>query len=339
MSNSTEHRAIRFFMSNSASSFPARSIGTMSMFFSSARFISSLSPSRIFSTQSYVMRAVERITPSQISCETIFPSPSKSIMQLKTSLSTPSLSEQMPFDSFSGSIGSTRSAKYTLVPRSIASRSSGDPSVTYSATSAICTKRRYPSAFFITEIASSKSFDVAPSTVTTTSPRKSRLFFSSASDTSFGIVAVSRITAEGKSSRSLYERITPIISARVSPSRPKTSAILQRIGLPSRIFATTLSPFCAFMPLNSTLIEPSPRSDELTLKPSNTPTTSVILRCNTFNTSHSPPPLWLLMTLTTTSSPWIAPKRSRAAMKRSSPPSFGIRNAKPFPLPCTLPST
>ena len=168
----------------------------------------------------------------------------------------------------------------------------------------MCTKSLYPFGFFTTEIASSKSFDVAPSTVTTMSSRKSRLPFSSASVTSSGIAAVSLITAAGKSSRSLYERITPIMSASVSPSFPSTSVILQRTGLPSIILATTLSPFCALTPpVNSTLTVPKPRSIEPTPKPSNTPTTSVTLRFSTFSTSHSPPPLRVPVTLATTSSP------------------------------------
>ena len=44
--------------------------------------------------------------------------------------STFGLSEQMPFDSFAGSIGITRSVKYTEVPREKASSSSGVPGVT-----------------------------------------------------------------------------------------------------------------------------------------------------------------------------------------------------------------
>ena len=51
------------------------------------------------------------------------PDGSMSMRQESVSRSSPSFSEQMPLDSSSGSMGMTRSAKYTLVPRSRASRS------------------------------------------------------------------------------------------------------------------------------------------------------------------------------------------------------------------------
>jgi hypothetical protein len=41
--------------------------------------------------------------------------------------STSGFSEQMPFDSFSGNIGTTRFGKYTEVPRNCASSSSALP--------------------------------------------------------------------------------------------------------------------------------------------------------------------------------------------------------------------
>ena len=57
----------------------------------------------------------------------LFTSPSSLtlIMQDRVSLSSPGTSEQIPFESRSGSIGITLSGRYTLVPRARASVSSG----------------------------------------------------------------------------------------------------------------------------------------------------------------------------------------------------------------------
>ena len=59
-----------------------------------------------------------------------FPFWSMFIIAEKVNLSVPLLSEQQPFESSSGSIGITLSAKYTEVPRSKASLSSSLPSRT-----------------------------------------------------------------------------------------------------------------------------------------------------------------------------------------------------------------
>ena len=55
---------------------------------------------------------------------------SSSISAEKASLSVPAFREHAPFESTSGSIGITRSAKYTDVPRLIASSSMAEPSFT-----------------------------------------------------------------------------------------------------------------------------------------------------------------------------------------------------------------
>ena len=56
-------------------------------------------------------------------------------------LDTHSFKEQIPLESLCGSIGMTRSTRYTLVPLFNASLSKADFSVTYWLTSAICTPR------------------------------------------------------------------------------------------------------------------------------------------------------------------------------------------------------
>ena len=50
--------------------------------------------------------------------------------QEKASFSSPAFNEQQPLDKASGSMGITRSAKYTEVPRCFASSSTRDPSFT-----------------------------------------------------------------------------------------------------------------------------------------------------------------------------------------------------------------
>ena len=60
----------------------------------------------------------------------VSPSGITRISQTMHRRSTSGLSEHSPFDSFSGSIGMTCCGKYTEVPRSCASRSSGEPGVT-----------------------------------------------------------------------------------------------------------------------------------------------------------------------------------------------------------------
>ena len=86
--------------------------------------------------------------------------------------------EHNPFDSASGSIGTTRSGKYTELPRSLASLSSGLPGRTYQDTSAIATIRCQPPSFFgsgscSAQTASSKSRASAPSMVTSGMRRRS----------------------------------------------------------------------------------------------------------------------------------------------------------------------
>ena len=58
------------------------------------------------------------------------PSLSKSIRQEKVSFSVPAFREHTPLDSASGSMGITRSAKYTEVPRRKASLSRALPAFT-----------------------------------------------------------------------------------------------------------------------------------------------------------------------------------------------------------------
>ena len=87
-------------------------------------------------------------------------------------------SHDNPFDSVSGSIGTTRSGKYTELPRSLASRSNGLPGRTYQDTSAIATSRCQPPLFFGSEscsaqTASSKSRASEPSMVTSGMRRRS----------------------------------------------------------------------------------------------------------------------------------------------------------------------
>jgi hypothetical protein len=55
------------------------------------------------------------------------PSAPMTMWQARAARSTPSFSEHTSADSVSGSIGTTRSGKYTLFPRRRASRSSCDP--------------------------------------------------------------------------------------------------------------------------------------------------------------------------------------------------------------------
>ena len=100
---------------------------------------SSISPSKILATDVYVIRWSTLINVSAIWWSTTFPLGSTSMIQLNASLSHTWFKEQIPFDNWCGSIGITRSTRYTLVPRFNASLSNGEYSVTYSDTSAICT--------------------------------------------------------------------------------------------------------------------------------------------------------------------------------------------------------
>ena len=65
----------------------------------------------------YVRRALERIRPSKKVERVTLPSALTRISQTMQSRSTFGFSEHRPFDSTSGSIGTTRSGKYTDVPR------------------------------------------------------------------------------------------------------------------------------------------------------------------------------------------------------------------------------
>ena len=85
------------------------------------------SPSKSRFTSSYTSRALERvIVRSRLVCTTL-PASSMSISALMVNLSSSGRSEHTPLESCSGSIGSTRPGKYTLVPRRYASRSSAEP--------------------------------------------------------------------------------------------------------------------------------------------------------------------------------------------------------------------
>ena len=81
--------------------------------------------SRIAFTAVYVILRSMFTTDSQILCPTIIPFSSISIRQLIASLSHPAFREQIPLESLWGSIGITRSTRYTLVPRLYASSSRG----------------------------------------------------------------------------------------------------------------------------------------------------------------------------------------------------------------------
>ncbi len=78
----------------------------------------------------YVIRSFVRITDLKMRWSTKRPRASISISTENVSRSTRGLSEQMPLDSRSGSMGTARPGKYTDVPRSNASRSSALASVT-----------------------------------------------------------------------------------------------------------------------------------------------------------------------------------------------------------------
>ena len=75
----------------------------------------------------YTPRSRECITLRCSSERTVRPCASICIIADTVRRSTPAVSEQIPFDIGLGSIGTTRSVTYTLVPRRIASRSSSLP--------------------------------------------------------------------------------------------------------------------------------------------------------------------------------------------------------------------
>ena len=75
------------------------------------RVAASSSPSSTAFTSVYVIRSAERITPLVIRAEAISPSVPISMIALITRRSSRGLSEQMPFDNSSGSIGTARSGK------------------------------------------------------------------------------------------------------------------------------------------------------------------------------------------------------------------------------------
>ena len=87
-------------------------------------------PSRISLTSLYTPRTLELMIDFLKSYFVMWPSLSSSISAEKASLSVPAFREHAPFESTSGSIGITRSAKYTDVPRLIASSSMAEPSFT-----------------------------------------------------------------------------------------------------------------------------------------------------------------------------------------------------------------
>ena len=82
------------------------------------------------STCSYVNLSLERITDFANLRATHCPDLSKVRNTENASLSSPGTSEQTPFDSSSGSIGTTLLSRYTLVERLYASRSMAVPGFT-----------------------------------------------------------------------------------------------------------------------------------------------------------------------------------------------------------------
>ena len=72
-------------------------------------------------------RAFERMTDFANLRAVISPSRSKVMNTENASLSSPGTSEHTPFESASGSMGTTRSQKYTLVDLRYASPSSAEP--------------------------------------------------------------------------------------------------------------------------------------------------------------------------------------------------------------------
>ncbi len=85
---------------------------------------------RQFCTLVYVMRRALRINPSATRYPRTSPRGSISITQLRTKRSSWGSREQMPLESSCGNMGTARSGKYTLVPRTRASVSKADPAST-----------------------------------------------------------------------------------------------------------------------------------------------------------------------------------------------------------------
>ena len=69
------------------------------------------SPASVVATRVYVSRAAERITASKNQCLPSAPSRPISISQTSARRSTSGFSEHSPFESSSGSIGTTRPGK------------------------------------------------------------------------------------------------------------------------------------------------------------------------------------------------------------------------------------
>lgn len=109
-----------------------------------------------------------------------------------------------------GSIGITLSTRYTLVALSRASVSRAVFTLTYSETSAMCTKSRYPlPSIFSIDIASSRSLASSPSIVMVLSVRKSRRPAATARKISspvgwIGNFSASADTASGKAGERPY---------------------------------------------------------------------------------------------------------------------------------------
>ena len=118
------------------------------------------------------------------------------------SLSSPGTSEQTPLERVSGSIGRTRSGKYTLKERLYASVSSAPPGSTKCETSAMCTPSvTRPRPALSSESASSKSRALAGSHVNMNLFLRSRRFPGSAALAPALFASFS--TCEGNSARSL----------------------------------------------------------------------------------------------------------------------------------------
>ena len=140
-----------------------------------------------------------------------FPCASKVRNAENASLSSPGTSEQTPFDSCSGSIGTTLSTRYTLVERRYASLSRGLPGVTKCETSAMWTPSTLlPFLSVSSESASSKSRAIAGSHVNMNFRRRSsrlpassmrELALSAAANTCFG-------KAGGRPYCSITERVS-----------------------------------------------------------------------------------------------------------------------------------
>ena len=125
-SNCIAPRFLRFFRSMSASSSIVLSAGTISLYVNA----SSALPSSNAVTLLYVNLYFERITDFSMLCLKTSPLLLISIKTDSVSLSAFGFKLHNPFEIFSGSIGMTLSARYTLVPLLYASLSGGEFKVT-----------------------------------------------------------------------------------------------------------------------------------------------------------------------------------------------------------------